>query len=156
MSKFRKLLDSALLVPDQKTIMFELAKILDDVLLDLEVAHPHYYWKVIHKLHMLINGPHFDEAMAVWAVSQMINEDGTKGAHWTIEDTSSVAASTAIVFDKFNKWDWYYVLNMIYSDYYNVIGSDISLYVQFSKAWIADKDAPEGKAFKYFMAMCDK
>ena len=36
----------------------------------------------------------------------------------------------------------------------NVIGSDTSTYIKFAKAFIMDKDVPDGKAFKYFMAMC--
>jgi len=102
----------------------------------------------------LVNGEHFDEGMAIWAVSQMKNEDGTMGAHWTETDTTSVASSEGISFDKFNRWDWYYVLNMIYSDYYNVIGSDTSTYVKMAKAFLMDGDTAEGKAFRYMIAMC--
>lgn len=38
-----------------------------------------------------INGPHFDEEHAHYAVEGMENEDGTKGPHWTVEETTSVA-----------------------------------------------------------------
>lgn len=31
-----------------------------------------------------INGPHFDEEHARYAVEGMENEDGTKGPHWTV------------------------------------------------------------------------
>ena len=154
MSKFRKLLDSALMLPDQKATMLGLTKILDEHLLELEIYHPKYYWDIIGELHELVNGEHFDESMAIWAVSQMKNEDGTMGAHWTETDTSSVAASEGISFDKFNRWDFYYVLNMIYSDYYNVIGSDTNMYIKMANAFLSDKDAPEGKAWKYWMAIC--
>lgn len=34
-----------------------------------------------------INGPHFDEEHARYAVEGMENEDGTKGPHWTVEET---------------------------------------------------------------------
>lgn len=37
-----------------------------------------------------INGPHFDEEHARYAVEGMENEDGTKGPHWTVEETTSV------------------------------------------------------------------
>lgn len=37
-----------------------------------------------------INGPHFDEEHAHYAVEGMENEDGTKGPHWTVEETTSV------------------------------------------------------------------
>lgn len=39
-----------------------------------------------------INGPHFDEEHARYAVEGMENEDGTKGPHWTVEETTSVSS----------------------------------------------------------------
>lgn len=36
-------------------------------------------------MHEAINGPHFDEEHARYAVEGMENEDGTKGPHWTVE-----------------------------------------------------------------------
>lgn len=67
-----------------------------------------------------INGPHFDEEHARYAVEGMENEDGTKGPHWTVEETTSVANQMGINLksEKHNKWDWYVAMNMIYSDYY--------------------------------------
>lgn len=154
MSKFRKLVETASMKPNAKELMYGLTDIFEDHLSKLEAVHPEYYWDVIHELHELVNGAYFDEPMAVWAVSKMENEDGTVGGHWSETDTTSVAASEGIVFDKFNKWDWYYVLNMIYSDYYNVVGGDTSMYIKLARTFLMDRDAPEGKAFKYFMAMC--
>lgn len=37
------------------------------------------------------HGPHFDEEMARKAVSKMENEDGSRGQHWSIEETTSLA-----------------------------------------------------------------
>lgn len=56
-----------------------------------------------------INGPHFDEEHARYAVEGMENEDGTKGPHWTVEETTSVANQMGINLksEKHNKWDWF-------------------------------------------------
>lgn len=35
------------------------------------------------------HGPHFDEVMAHKAVSKMENEDGSRGPHWSIEETTA-------------------------------------------------------------------
>ena len=91
--------------------------------------------------------------MATYAVSKLQNADGSVGMHWTKVDTDQVAASQGILFTEFSSWDWYYVLNMIYSDYYSVVGSDVNMYVALAKAWIMDVDAPKGKAFLYWSAM---
>lgn len=55
-----------------------------------------------------INGPHFDEEHARYAVEGMENEDGTKGPHWTVEETTSVAMATVIAV-ALNKKGGYYV-----------------------------------------------
>lgn len=54
-----------------------------------------------------INGPHFDEEHAHYAVEGMENEDGTKGPHWTVEETTSVANQMGINLksEKHNKWE---------------------------------------------------
>lgn len=41
--------------------------------------------------------------------------------------------------------------HMLYSDYYNVLGSDTAIYVKLSKAWFEDPDVSEGKAYRYYM-----
>jgi hypothetical protein len=42
-------------------------------------------------------------------------------------------------------------MNMLYSDYYNVLGSDTATYVKMSKAWFEDPNVSEGKAYRYYM-----
>lgn len=108
-------------------------------------------------------GPHFNEECAEKAVKKMINEDGTKGAHWSIEDTTSIANQYGINIkgDKVNKYDWYVVLNMIYSDFYKAVismtnSNHIKYFVELAKAWINDKDIDAGKMWYYFKyIMCD-
>lgn len=36
------------------------------------------------------HGPHFNEEHARKAVSKMENEDGTRGPHWSVEETTAV------------------------------------------------------------------
>lgn len=109
------------------------------------------------------HGPHFNEEKARKAVSKMENEDGTRGPHWTIEEAVALANQHGIRLDeKFNKYDWYVALNMIYSDYYKVIVSIANsahnkYFVDFAKAWLCDKDIDEGKMWFYYVyVMCDK
>ena len=50
------------------------------------------------------HGPHFDEEHARKAVSKMENEDGSRGQHWSVEETSALANQYGIRFDsKFKK-----------------------------------------------------
>lgn len=90
-----------------------------------------------------INGPHFDEEHARYAVEGMENEDGTKGPHWTVEETTSVANQMGINLksEKHNKWDWYVAMNMIYSDYYKAVvamtgSANTKHFAELAKAWL--------------------
>ena len=98
-------------------------------------------------------GCHFSEWLLEKALCKMENADGSKGKHWTLADTTQVAKSSNVSFDGFNEYDWCYVMNMMYSDYCGVFGSDANTYVMLAKAFLEDDDAPKGKAFKYYYAM---
>lgn len=37
------------------------------------------------------HGPHFNEEHARKAVNKMENEDGTRGQHWSLEETTALA-----------------------------------------------------------------
>lgn len=64
------------------------------------------------------HGPHFNEEHARKAVMKMENEDGTRGPHWSLEETSALASQYGISLSgKFNRYDWFVALNMVYSDY---------------------------------------
>ena len=109
------------------------------------------------------HGPHFNEEHARKAVSKMENEDGTRGPHWSIEETTSLANQYGVSLNnKFNRYDWFVALNMIYSDYYRVMinisnSNSPKNYVEFAKAWMNDKDIDEGKMWYYYMyVVCDK
>lgn len=110
-----------------------------------------------------INGPHFDEEHARYAVEDMENEDGSKGPHWTVEETTSIANQMGINLksEKHNKWDWYVAMNMIYSDFYKAVisltgSASTKHFAELAKAWICDKDISEGKMWHYYVyIMCD-
>lgn len=108
------------------------------------------------------HGPHFNDEHARKAVSKMENEDGTRGQHWSLEETTALANQYGIRLDeKINKYDWYVALNMVYSDYYRVVvsmtGSNNTKYfVELAKAWIHDKDIDEGKMWFYYIEEMNK
>lgn len=114
--------------------------------------------------HEAMYGPHFNEECALKAASKMENEDGSRGEHWSLEETTSIANQYGINLkgEKYNKYDWYVALNMIRSDYYRAVvtmtSSDhIKYFVELAKAWLNDKDIEEGKMWYYYCyIMCDK
>lgn len=121
----------------------------------LEEAHPDKYAALEEQLYVATYGAHFNESMALKAVEGMVNEDGTHGAHFTPAETDRVAQRMGIDFESgwCNRWDWYYTLNMIYSDYFGAVPNDMTMYANLAHAFLKDKDAGSGKAYKYYTAM---
>lgn len=101
----------------------------------------------MYKTHVLAYGPHFDEEMAMEAVADMVNVDGSYGAHWTIEQTNQYAAQLGIA----HNVDFFYAMNMLWSDFSTTLGGDANLYARMAKAYICDPDAIEGKVLKLYM-----
>lgn len=104
-------------------------------------------------LYKEVYGCHFNDWLLEKALKGLINEDGTKGEHWTVEQTEDVAKSNGVSFKNFNKYDWCYVMNMLYSDYYGSVPNDTSTYLKMANKFLNDKDAKEGKALHYWLAM---
>ena len=100
-----------------------------------------------------VYGCHFNKWLLEKATQDMVNEDGTKGGHWNLEQTTMVARSNGIEFKHFNEYDWNYVMNMVYSDYYGAVPNETASYVKIARRFLEDKDAEEGKALKYYLAM---
>lgn len=101
------------------------------------------YKELEYKLYKIVYGEHLNEELAHKWVAKMENKDGTKGEHWTYEQTSQYA-------DKLNKCDFYVALNMVYSDFYNP-KFDLATYIELAKDWLNDKDVDDGKLLKYYM-----
>lgn len=120
---------------------------------ELKKTMPEVYRDMECELYEHIYGPHFSDWKYECAVAALENEDGTKGAHWTVSQTTDLAKSKGIAFTHFNEWDFAYVLNMVYSDFYGAIPDTAESYFKVAKSFLMDKDAPEGKAFLYYKAM---
>ena len=81
---------------------------------------------------------------------KMVNADGTKGEHFTMEKIEPIAQKVGIRFNEYSEKELCLVTNMLYSDYCEVTRSYISpeneamFYVKLAKAWLEDEDAPEG------------
>lgn len=113
---------------------------------DMKERDEEAYYKSFFTIHESIFGKHFNEDLAKKAVSEMENVDGTTGEHWSMQQTNSLLASQNL---DYNKCDFYYVVNMLYSDFSNVLGNDASMYLKMAKAYMDDPDACEGEGKAY-------
>lgn len=96
--------------------------------------------------------PKFDERTAKEWVAKMQNEDGTKGPHWTMDQTTKVMEQRGI---KEDPAKFYAALNMMYSDYCEVAkkinANNMDFFAEMAKAFLKDKDvgAPDKLAAYY-------
>lgn len=128
--------------------MEHLTRKIDHFVEDVREKHPEMVEKFLIKVDLLLN-PHFTKETAKHVVSKFENKDGTKGEHWSYDLTTSVLNNKGY---DFRPCDWYVALNMIYSDYYKSGRSD-DTYIELAYDFLEDKDAPEDKMKRYWLAM---
>lgn len=146
----KEIMENAKNSTNYKEIMIEWQDIIICLMDTLKEEEPELYTKYYDKFYCSVYGEHLNEDLALKAVLDMENADGSRGEHWSLDQTTNVAKQNSIVFDTFNKYDWYYVLNMMYSDYYKLFGSATETYIKMAKAWLDDIDVEEGKAYRYY------
>ncbi len=83
-----------------------------------------------------------------WA-AHMENEDGTTGPHWGVDQTTAIAESMGMTWEKVSRPCWWITMNMMYSDYSGVAekyGVSIAeFYADMARAFLMDKDGPGAK-----------
>ena len=83
-----------------------------------------------------------------WA-QHMRNTDGSTGAHWSMEQTTSLAESLGVSRDEVSPWCWWIAVNMMYSDYYGVAShfgvATPEFFAELARAFLLDEDGPGPK-----------
>ena len=148
--KYKELANEVHNMGNSEQMRASMDNVISDFLDDIKQEHPEKYECIMEDLFAAVLGPHFTEDTCKKAVSDMQNVDGSIGEHWDMEQTTQAARQVGIQFTSFNMYDWYYTLNMMWSDYSNVFGNDSNTYISLAKAWLNDPDVPEGKAWRYY------
>jgi hypothetical protein len=93
----------------------------------------------------------FSRRMAERWTAGMENADGSRGPHWTMEQTKAVQAQYSIDADPLEFW---VAINSMYSDYYRVAVrhnvNNPEFYAELAHAFLSDKDAQRGKMARYY------
>ena len=129
----------------------QLSSFIDSAILKIKAFDEKLYEDLEICLYKEVYGCHFNKWLLEKALSEMVNEDGTKGGRWTLEETTSIAKSNNVDFVGYNEYDWCYVINMVYSDFYGAIPNDTQVYAKIARKFLEDKDASKGKAFYYYL-----
>lgn len=95
--------------------------------------------------------PMFDMEIAREWVENMRNEDGSTGAHWTMEQVKPIMQQKGVDAEPEEFWA---IMNALYSDFCKVAKkhnvSTVDFYADMAKAWLDDKDAVKDKAAAYY------
>lgn len=120
-------------------------------------------WSVVDAAEQALCGGSGDFTRAdaeAWC-AKMVNEDGTTGPHWTMEQTTAVAESVGVVFDQLAPWCWWAAMCMMYSDYCGVASrygvGTAEFYADMAKAFLFDRDAggPRAKMAAYYHGIAE-
>lgn len=128
----------------------DLKNFVSDFMARLECVMPQAYEELMLELHKNVYGSHFSKTLACKAVSELEDSNGNKGGKYSLEEVNKIRRDYNI---NLNENDFYFVINMLYSDYSKLLNNDLSLYVKMTCLFIEDEDAPEGKALKYYLSM---
>lgn len=126
--------------------MWNLSRVLDKMFCDIKEMHPEMYDKYITKVKLSNKHIPWDKQQAECAVMKMRNKDGTEGEHWTYDQTTEVMDKKNY---DFNPAEWYYVLNMIYSDHYSQ-DFNTDIYVRLAHDKMTDIDAPKNASKRMY------
>ena len=89
--------------------------------------------------------------------SGMKNEDGTKGPHWKMDQVKQLMMQKGI---EYNPWEFYAILNAMYSDYCAVFKkhgvNTMDMYVDLACAFLNDSDAMPNKSMLYYECIVKK
>lgn len=100
---------------------------------------------------------------------KMENADGTHGEHFTMEQVDKVAQQMGIQYRDYDKKDLCMTVNMLYSDFCEVVKQirpdlptekEVLAYTKMAQAWLEDKDASargsEKLALYYYCIVSDE
>lgn len=77
---------------------------------------------------------------------RMVNEDGTTGPHWTVAQTTPLAATVGLTLGSIPECAWNAAVNMMFSDYSGVATkfgvNKPEFFAELAKAFLCDKDGP--------------
>lgn len=127
--------------------MVALAKVFDKAMDYIKETDSEKYDKLEMKMHEIVYGKVITEEMAKEWVSSM-----RPMAKWTMEDTNAVLKQYGLNIDPIQ---FYVVMNMLYSDMKNVLGSgddeeSLEKYVEATKDWLNDDDVGKDKLYDYY------
>lgn len=124
--------------------MEQLSDILDEIIYVIKDYDEKLYKKYKMELYCMAYGNRFNRQMAEDIVSKM----KPYKMRWSLEETRDIQQEFGL--DNLDEYDFFVVINSAYNDYRDLFGDNLDMYARYTKDFIEDEDAIEGKVFKYF------
>lgn len=153
MSKLMNLLES--IKKSDKMSSDEIIKRLADAIYDCDCG---IYEKLYKDLYEECFGHKLtSDTINEWVKSMAVTDGSSResGQKWNIDSTTEYGNKVNIDWSKCSKYEFYAVMNMMYSDNYSVAKSfnlqdDPMYYARQAKAFLCDADAQDNKLFNYY------
>lgn len=124
--------------------MEELSNLLDEVICVIKDYDKELYKEYEMCLYKMAYGDVLNKEMAEEIVFNMQPYQ----MKWSLEQTREVQEQYGL--DSLRDIDFWIVMNSAYNDYRDIFGDNLEMYAKYSKDFIKDEDAKQGKVFKYF------
>lgn len=92
------------------------------------------------------------EVLTEWVKNMAVTDgsDRSNGQKWTVDQCYEIGTKLNFDWNKHNKYEWYAVMNMEYSDRYNTakrfgLQDDPVYFGSLAKDWLCDKDVDVSK-----------
>lgn len=120
-----------------------LAEVSEMLLDSIKETEPEFYKHAESILYEALYGKKLTKELA----EKIIHKMHPHGMKWTLEQTTDVMHQKGLTLDTVDFW---IVMNMAYNDYHEMFEEDLDKYVEYTKLFIKDDDAEEGKVYTYF------
>lgn len=97
------------------------------------------------------HGKHFSMNMANFAVSNLLNNDGSVGPHWTCDEVQTTMGKLGYAVPEECKYDAFYLANLAYSDHFGTSMMCITNCFAHVNDLINDRDGYEGAIFSTWL-----
>lgn len=122
--------------------MEQLREVVEKAITDLKYVDYAKYEDIECKLYEIIEGKKLNEEKAREWVARM-----EPMAMWSMEDIKQIKENQKVDIPLV---DLYALMNMLHSDYENIIGTDTGKYVEFAKDWYNDIDSSKKGSEKLY------
>lgn len=126
----------------EKADIYALADVADMLLDSIKESEPGFYKHAESVLYEAYYGKKLIKELAEMKIHNM----KPHGMKWSLEQTNQVMSQHGLNYENVDFW---FVMNLMYNKYQPMFDEEVEKYVEFSKIFLDDENAKEGKVYIY-------